>query len=65
MELLRDKKVDEQFHKLVKNFLARNPDYNLDKFIGGLPVTLERGDMSQLMSKGQNGKRYGSNLITV
>ena len=42
MELLRDPKVEQQFQKLVTKFLTKNDDYNMSKFIGGLPVTLER-----------------------
>ena len=56
MELLRDRKVEEQFQKLVKKFLSKNDNYNMKKFIGGLPVTLERKDMNNLMLKGKNDK---------
>ena len=56
MELLRDPKVEQQFQKLVTKFLSKNDNYDMKKFIGGLPVTLERGDVSQLMTKGPNGK---------
>lgn len=57
MELLiGQKKVEEQFHTLVKKFLAKNDDYKLDKFIGGMPITLERSDMSQLITKDPSGK---------
>lgn len=56
MELLRDPKVEQQFQKLVTKFLTKNENYDMKKFIGGLPVTLERGDMSNLMTKGSNGK---------
>lgn len=55
MELLRDPKVEQQFQKLVTKFLSKNDNYDMKKFIGGLPVTLERGDVSQLMTKGPNG----------
>jgi len=51
MELLRDKKVEEQFHTLVKKFLTKNENYDVSRFIGGLPITLERGDVSSLMYK--------------
>lgn len=56
MELLRDKKVEQQFQKLVTNFLAKNKNYDITKFIGGLPVTLERSDMAHLMTKGRDNK---------
>jgi hypothetical protein len=51
MELLRDKKVEEQFHTLVKKFLTKNENYDTSRFIGGMPITLERGDVSSLMYK--------------
>ena len=56
MELLRDKSVKERFEKLIKNSLARNPDYDMKKFIGGLPVTLERKDMSTINIKKPDGQ---------
>lgn len=56
MELLRDPKVQQQFQKLVTKFLTKNENYDMAKFIGGLPITLERRDMSHLMTKGSNGK---------
>lgn len=49
MELLRDKKVEEQFHTLVKKFLTKNENYDMSRFIGGMPITLERGDVSSLL----------------
>lgn len=59
MELLRDPKVEQQFQKLVTKFLAKNEKYDMNTFIGGLPVTLERSDMSNLMSKNQQDQsRY-------
>lgn len=51
MELLRDKKVEEQFHTLVKKFLTKNDEYDISRFIGGMPITLERGDVSSLLYK--------------
>ena len=59
MELLQDetyKQVYTSYEKLVKNSLVRNKDYDMKKFIGGLPVTLEQKDMSNLMTKLPNGK---------
>jgi hypothetical protein len=56
MELVRDTKIRNHFEKLVIKFLTKNDKYDVTKFIGGLPVTLERGDMSNLMSKGRDGK---------
>ena len=56
MELFTDKKYEEQFHKLIKNFLAKNENYDINKFIGGLPVTLEKNDMFNLILKDKNEK---------
>lgn len=56
MELNRDKSVKESFEKLIKNNLARNPEYDMKKFIGGLPITLERKDMSTINTKKTNGQ---------
>ena len=59
MELLRDAKVEQQFQKLVTKFLAKNENYDMNTFIGGLPVTLERSDMANLISKNAQGEsRY-------
>ncbi len=56
MELLRDKKVEQQFQKLVTKFLTKNENYDMSKFIGGLPITLERSHMAHLMTKGRDDK---------
>ncbi len=56
MEPFQNLKVEEQFHKLVKSFLSKNENYDMSKFIGGMPVTLEKTDMPNLMLKGSNGK---------
>ena len=56
MEPFRDPKVEEQFNKLVKSFLSKNENFDLSKFIGGMPITLEKTDMPNLMIKGPNGK---------
>ena len=55
MELLKDKNLEEQFHNLVKKFLTKNEDYDISRFIGGLPITLERSHVHQLMLKYPNG----------
>ena len=55
MELLKDKNLEEQFHDLVKKFLTKNEDYDISRFIGGLPITLERSHVQQLMLKYPNG----------
>jgi len=56
MELLPGANIMNNFKKLVTKFLTKNDNYDITKFVGGLPVTLERGDMSNLMSKGRDGK---------
>lgn len=56
MEPFKDPKVEEQFNKLVKNFLSKNENFDMSKFIGGMPITLEKTDMSNLMIKGPNGR---------
>ena len=56
MEPFRDAKVEEQFDKLVKSFLSKNENYDMSRFIGGMPITLEKTDMSNLMLKGSNGR---------
>ena len=55
MEPLRNQKVEEQFGKLIKNFIARNENYDMSRFIGGMPITLEKTDMSNLTIKNKNG----------
>ena len=55
MELLRDPKIEEKFHNLVRKFLTKNDDYDVTKFIGGLPVTLERNDIFDLLLKNSRG----------
>tara|TARA_B110000208_G_scaffold191994_1_gene261583 strand:+ start:2291 stop:4210 length:1920 start_codon:yes stop_codon:yes gene_type:complete len=55
MELLRDPKIEEKFHNLVRNFLTKNENYDVSKFIGGLPVTLERNDIFDLLLKNSRG----------
>ena len=37
-------------------FLSKNENYDMSKFIGGMPITLEKTDMSNLMLKGSNGR---------
>lgn len=56
MEQIKNQKIEDQFHKLVKGFLSKNENYEMSKFIGGMPITLEKTDMPNLMMKGPNGK---------
>tara|TARA_B110000977_G_scaffold116766_1_gene150848 strand:+ start:18855 stop:20780 length:1926 start_codon:yes stop_codon:yes gene_type:complete len=55
MEPFRNPDVEKQFHKLVKSFLSKNENYDMSKFIGGMPITLEKTDVPNLMLKGPNG----------
>ena len=45
MEPFRNPDVEKQFHKLVKSFLSKNENYDMSKFIGGMPITLEKTDV--------------------
>jgi len=58
MELLKDKNIEEQFHTLVKKFLTKDDSYDTSRFIGGMPITLERSDMHQLMYKINDNYKY-------
>lgn len=55
MELLRDPKIEEKFHNLVRKFLTKNDDYDVTRFVGGLPLTLERNDIFDLLLKNSRG----------
>ena len=57
MELLNDPAITEQFHTLVKKFLTKNDNYDTNRFIGGMPITLERKDVYRLMIKNDRGER--------
>jgi hypothetical protein len=57
MELLNDRSIEEQFHTLVKKFLTKNDNYDVKRFIGGMPLTLERKDVYRLMTKNSQGQR--------
>lgn len=51
------KKIEEEYNKLVINSITRDP--NFKGFIGGLPVTLERKDVTTILSKDLGGNyRY-------
>ena len=54
MELIKHRSAEEHFHNLVKKFLTKNDNYDVKKFIGGMPVTLEQKDMFNLLLKGSN-----------
>ena len=58
MELLRYQPVEDSFHKLVKKFLTKNEEYNVKNFIGGLPITLERKDVINLILKEKDSYKY-------
>jgi hypothetical protein len=58
MELIRDSQLIKHFENFVKNMIARNKNYDLKKFIGGLPITLEKKDVNSLAELDPSGKSY-------
>jgi hypothetical protein len=53
------RKIEEEYNKLVKASITRDP--NFKSFLGGLPVTLERQDVSTILSKDMAGNfRYSA-----
>ena len=58
MELIRDSQLINHFENFVKNIISRNKNYDLKKFIGGLPITLERKDVHSLATLDPSGKSY-------
>jgi hypothetical protein len=58
MELIRDSQLIKHFENFVKNMIARNKNYELKKFIGGLPITLEKKDVNSLAELDPSGKSY-------
>lgn len=58
MELLRNENVKKQFHTILRKFLTKNDDYDVNKFIGGLPVTLEKKDVPSLFYKKKSNYKY-------
>jgi len=58
MELIRDSQLIKHFENFVKNMITRNKNYDLKKFIGGLPITLEKKDVQSLATIDPSGKSY-------
>jgi hypothetical protein len=58
MELIRDTQLIKHFENFVKNMIARNKEYDVKKFIGGLPITLERKNVISLASLDPSGKSF-------
>ena len=58
MELLRNDNVKKQFHTILRKFLTKNDKYDVNKFIGGLPVTLEKKDVPSLFYKKKSDYKY-------
>jgi hypothetical protein len=58
MELIRDTQLTKHFENFVKKMIARNSKYDIKKFIGGLPITLERKNLISLSSLDPTGKSY-------
>lgn len=58
MELIRDSQLIKHFENFVKNMITRNKNYDLTKFIGGLPITLEKKDVHSLAGLDPFGKSF-------
>ena len=53
MELIKDPSIIRAYNEFVENMITRVPT---TKFIGGLPITLEKKDMGTLVDKNIDGK---------
>jgi hypothetical protein len=58
MELIRDLQLIKHFENFVKNMITRNKNYDPKKFIGGLPITLEKKDVHTLANIDPVGKSF-------
>jgi hypothetical protein len=58
MELIRDVQLIKHFENFVKNMITRNKNYDPKKFIGGLPITLEKKDVHTLATIDSVGKSF-------
>jgi hypothetical protein len=58
MELIRDAQLIKHFENFARNMIARNKNFDVKKFIGGLPITLERKHVHDLASIDPDGKSY-------
>jgi hypothetical protein len=58
MELIRDTQLIKHFENFVKNMITRNKNFDLKKFIGGLPITLEKKNVNSLASIDPSGKSF-------
>jgi len=58
MELIRDTQLIKHFENFAKNMITRNKDYDLKRFIGGLPITLEKKDVNDLATMDPSGKSF-------
>jgi len=58
MELIRDAQLIKHFENFVKNMITRNKNFDLKKFIGGLPITLEKKNVNSLASIDPSGKSF-------
>jgi hypothetical protein len=58
MELIRDVQLIKHFENFVKNMITRNKNYDPKKFIGGLPITLEKKDVHTLANIDPVGKSF-------
>jgi len=55
MQTVRDSRVIDKYNELVRKFLTKNDAFDSKKFVGGMPVTLERKDILDLTLRGPNG----------
>jgi len=58
MELVRDSQLIKHFENFVLNIIVRNKGYDLKRFIGGLPITLEKKNVSSLSKLDPDGKSF-------
>lgn len=55
MQSVRDSRVIDKYNELVRKFLMKNEKFDAKRFVGGMPVTLERKDILDLTLKAPNG----------
>jgi len=58
MELINDKEITNQFENMVKNLLMKDTHYDMTRFIGGMPVTLESKNVSELSQLNADGSAH-------
>jgi len=58
MELIRDTQLIKHFENFAANMIAKNKQFDVKKFIGGLPITLEKKDVHNLAKIDALGKSF-------